>query len=201
MREFTPEAIVSHRFASGRKRGYDALEVDTFLAQVAEYVGWMQGELAQHHETERTALDMLSKARRVADETVGAAQRHAETIELEAAERAAQVQAEADDTLQDARVKADKIVLSAQVRAEADVQRSLSTVAENEAVGVARLHELERRAEKLKSSVAESTAELRFAGLRILELAERYDSELPEHAPVDDVWGGSHELRENVETW
>jgi hypothetical protein len=179
MRKFTPDGIKFRSFTSGRRKGYHTLEVDVYLEHLAEYVGWMQAELARSQETERTSLDVLIKAQRVADETATTAQRNAEQVVREAAEGVELARAEARQMLDDARVEADKIVLSAQVRAESWVQSSLSGIAELEAAGVERSKELERDAEELQNSVAESAAELRFAGLRLLEVAERYDFELP----------------------
>ena len=80
MRGFTRDDIIAHRFTSGRRKGYDTLEVDGYLERLAEHVGWMQTELAKHQATERSALDVLLQAQRVADETVAAAQRDADTL-------------------------------------------------------------------------------------------------------------------------
>jgi DivIVA domain-containing protein len=199
MREFTHEGINSHRFTSRRKKGYDTLEVDMYLEHLAEYVGWTQAELARHQETEQTALDLLRNAQSVAGETVAAARRNAEQVLRETAEGVELARTEARLTLDDARAEADMIVLSAQVRAESEVECIRSQIAELEVEGMERSMVLEQVAAELKNSVAESTAELRFVGLRLLEVAERYDVEFTARDEVIELDGGSHELRESVD--
>jgi DivIVA domain-containing protein len=199
MRQFTQEGINSHRFTSRRRKGYDTLEVDMYLEHLAEYVDWTQVELARHQATERTALDMLRNAQCVADDTVAAARRNAERVLREAVEGTELARTEARRTLDDARAEGDRIVLSAQVRAESEVECSRSQIAELEVAGMERSMELEQVAAELKNSVAESTAELRFVGLRLLEVAERYDVEFTARDEVIELDGGSHELRESVD--
>ena len=80
MSEFSPEDIIAYRFTQGRRKGYDTLQVDSYLERLAVHVGHLQEELARHQATERTALEVLQHAQVVADETVAAAQREAETL-------------------------------------------------------------------------------------------------------------------------
>jgi DivIVA domain-containing protein len=196
MREFSRDDIIAHRFTSGRRRGYDTLEVDGYLERLAEYVGWMQGELARHRATERTALDVLQQAQRVADETVAAAQRDAEALRqnaaaaLESAQQDAaaaleSAQQDASSTRDAARTEADRTLLSAQVQAESAVERSRSQIAELEAAGAERLDEVNRLIVELRRSAAECALDFRSAGSRLLEMADHFEFEF--HAPGEAI--------------
>jgi DivIVA domain-containing protein len=167
-------------------------------------------EAAEGAELARTeARQTLDDARAEADETVVVARRNAERVLREAVEGAELARTEARRTLDDARAEGDRIMLSAQVRAESEVECSRSQIAELEVAGMERSMELEQVAAELKNSVAESTAERRFVGLRLLEVAERYDVEFTARDEVDveftardeviELDGGSHELRESVD--
>lgn len=197
MRGFAHDDIIAHRFASGRKKGYDALEVDGYLKRLAEYVGWMQGELAQHQATERTALDVLQQAQRVADETVASAQSEAEKLLRNAAAGLENARKDARTTLDAARAEADRTLLSARVQAESAIEDSRSQIAELEAKGAARLDEVNRLVEELRNAAADCASDFRSAGSHLIEMAERFDFELPSRVAGLDVHdNGSIELGE-----
>jgi hypothetical protein len=77
-----------------------------------------------------------------------------------------------------ARTDADRTLLSARVRAEAAIEESRSKIAEDEAAGLARTNELDRIAEELKKSAANSAAVLKSVGSRLIEMADHFDLEL-----------------------
>lgn len=178
MGEFTRGDIIAHRFTSGRRKGYDTLEVDGYLERLAEYVGWMQAELTRHQATERSAIDVLLQARHVADETVAVAKRDAEKLRRNAAIGLENARKDARAMLDEARADADRNLLSARVEAEADLERSRSQIAELEAAGVARTREFDRIVEELRYTAARSAAEFRTAGSRLVEIAEHFEFEL-----------------------
>jgi DivIVA domain-containing protein len=133
VREFTHDDIIAHRFTSGRRKGYDTLEVDSYLQRIAEYVGWMQQELVRHQATERTALDLLHKAQCVADETIETAERDAEKLRRNARVGLENARKDARAVLDAARADADRALLSARVQAEDDLERGRAQIAELEA--------------------------------------------------------------------
>ena len=133
MREFTSDDVVAHRFATGRRRGYDTLEVDEYLEHVAEYIGRLRAELDQFRATERVALDVLHHAQRVADETVTAANRDAEAVRRRTKAGLDGARAAARRMLDEARAEADRIVAPAQGRAEAALDESRARISELEA--------------------------------------------------------------------
>ena len=177
MREFTRDDIIAHRFTSSRRKGYDTLEVDGYLERLAEYVGWMQTELARHQATERTALDLLHQAQRVADDTVAAAQRDADQLRQNAAAGLENARQDARAMLDAARAEADTTLLTARVRADTAIEQSQEQIAQLEAAGLARNKELDLVAEELRTSTAASAAELRAAGSRLVEMAEHFEFE------------------------
>jgi DivIVA domain-containing protein len=178
MQGFTRDEIIAHRFASGRRKGYDTLEVDGYLERLAEYVGWMQAELSRHQATERGALDVLLQAQRVADETVASAQCDAEKLRRNAAEGLENARKDAHAMLDAARADADRTLLSARVQAEADLERSRTQIAELEAAGAARVDEINRLIEDLRCCAAQQASEFRSAGSRLVEIAEHFEFEL-----------------------
>jgi DivIVA domain-containing protein len=178
MRGFTRDDIIAHRFTSGRRKGYDTLEVDGYLERLAEYVGWMQTELAKHQATERSALDVLLQAQRVADETVAAAEREAAKLRRNAADGLENARQDARTMLDAARADADRTLLSARVEAEAELERSRARIAELEAAGAARLDEVNRLVEDLRSSAAGTAAQFRSAGSQLAEMADHFEFEL-----------------------
>jgi DivIVA domain-containing protein len=178
MREFTRDDIIAHRFTSGRRKGYDTLEVDGYLEGLAEYVGWLQSELARHQATERTALDVLQQAQRVADETVATAERDAEQLRRNAETGLENARKDARAMLDGARADADRALLSARVQAEAELDRSRAQIAELEAAGAARLDEVNRLVEDLRSTAAGTAAQFRTAGSQLAEMADRFEFEL-----------------------
>ncbi len=178
MRGFTRDDIIAHRFTSGRRKGYDTLEVDGYLESLAEYVGWMQTELSRHQATERTALEVLLQAQRVADETMATAQRDADKLRRNAAEGLENARKDARAMLEAARADADRALLTARVQAESALERSRSQIAELEAAGLARSNEFNRLVEQLRSSAAATASELRSAGSRLAEMADHFEFEL-----------------------
>jgi DivIVA domain-containing protein len=178
MRGFTRDDIIAHRFTSGRRKGYDTLEVDGYLERLAEYVGWMQSELAKHEATERAALDVLLQAQRVADETIAAAQRDADTLRRNAECGLENARTDARAMLDAARADADRALLSARVQAETAVENSRAQIAELEAAGAARLEEVNRLVEDLRSTAAGTAAQFRSAGSHLGEMADHFEFEL-----------------------
>jgi DivIVA domain-containing protein len=189
VREFTHDDIIAHRFTSGRRKGYDTLEVDSYLQRIAEYVGWMQQELARHQATERTALDLLHKAQCVADETIAAAERDAEKLRHNARVGLENTRNDARAVLDAARADADRALLSARVQAEddlersrtqaeADLDRARAQIAELEAASAARLDDVERLVNALNSYVADSAERIRSTGSRLVDVAEHFEYEL-----------------------
>lgn len=179
MREFAHDDIIAHRFTRGRRKGYDTVEVDGYLKRLAEYVGWMQGELARHQATERTALDVLLQAQRVADETVASAQCEAERLLRNAAEGLENARKDARSTLDAARAEADKSLLSARVQAESEVEDTRSQIAELETAGMARLAEVNRLVDELRNSAAVCVSDFRSAGSRLVEMADHFECSIP----------------------
>ena len=197
VRGFTRDDIIAHRFPTARRKGYDTLEVDGYLEHLAEYIGWMQQELARHQASERTALDLLHTAQRVADETVVAAQLEADGVRRHAAEGLDLARRDARQTLDFARAEADRIVVSAQEQAESAVQSSRSQIAELEAAAVDRARELNRLAEELRDFVTLSAAELRRGGSHLLAMADHFQLELADRNKAIGLGGdGSIDLRE-----
>lgn len=188
-REFAHDDIIAHRFTSGRRKGYDTVEVDRYLKRLAEYVGWMQGELARHQATERTALDVLQQAQRVADGTVASAQSEAQRLLGNAAEGLENARKDARATLDAARAEADNTLLSARVQAESAVEDSRSRTAQLEAAGMERLDEINRLVEELSNSAAKCASDLRSTGERLLEMADhfQFEFEIPSLAEESGV--------------
>jgi DivIVA domain-containing protein len=184
MRQFTRDEIIAHRFTSGRRKGYDTIEVDSYLERIAEYVGWMQRELSRHQATERTALDVLHNAQCVADETVATAEREAEQLRRNAAEGLENARKDARAMLDAARADADRTLLSARVHADAAIERSNAQAADIEAAAVARTKEHERIVDELRASTTRSADELRSAGTRLVEMAEHFEFELATRGEV-----------------
>ena len=182
MRELTRDDIIAHRFTSGRRKGYDTLEVDGYMERLAEYVGWMQGELARHQASERTALDVLQQAQRIADETVAAAQRDAEKLRRNIADGLENARKDARSMLDAARAEADRTLLSARTQSESAVEHSRSQIAELEAAGMARSAEFNRLVEQLRSFAADCVSDFRSAGSRLVEMADHFEFELDTRA-------------------
>jgi DivIVA domain-containing protein len=178
MQDFNRDTIIAHRFTSSRRKGYDTLEVDGYLERVAEYVGWMQGELARHQATERSALDVLLQAQRVADETISTAERDAERIRQNAKDGLENARQDARRMLEEARTEADRTLLSAQVEAETALESSREQIAELDAAAAHRVDEHNRLVERFKISVNESASEVRLAGSRLLEMADQFQFEI-----------------------
>ena len=80
--------------------------------------------------------------------------------------------------LDQARAEADRAVLSARVQAEADLERSRAQIAELEAAGAARLSEVNRLLEDLRTTAAGTAAQFRSAGSQLAELADHFEFEL-----------------------
>lgn len=178
MGEFSPDNIVAYRFSSGRRKGYDTLQVDGYLTRLAEHVGRMEEELARLQGTERAALEVLQQAQIVADGTLAAAQRDADQIRQNATDGLENARKDARATLDAARAEADKTLLAARVEAEAEAERSQANFAAVEAAGNERANELDQLVEELKASAAQSSAELRSAGARLVEMAEHFEFKL-----------------------
>jgi DivIVA domain-containing protein len=189
VREFTHDDIIAHRFTSGRWKGYDTLEVDVYLKRIADYVGWMQQELARHQAMERTALDLLHKAQCVADETIEAAERDAEKLRRNARVGLENARKDARAVLDAARADADRALLSARVQAEADLEcsriqaeddlaRGRAQIAELEAASADRLDDVERLVNVLNSYIADSAEMIRSTGSRLVDVAEHFEYEL-----------------------
>ncbi len=177
MRELSRDDIIAHGFTIGRRKGYDTLEVDGYLERLAEYVGWMQGELARHQASERTALDVLQQAQRVADETVATAQGDAAKLRQHAADGLENARQDARAMLDNARAEADRTLLSARVRAESTVEHTRSQIAELEAEGLARLDEANRLVGELRCFAAQSASDFRSAAARLIEMADQFEFE------------------------
>lgn len=198
MQDFNRDSIIAQRFTSARRKGYDTLEVDAYLERVAEYVGWMQGELAKHQATERSAIDVLLQARRVADETIAVAERDAAKIQRNAKDGLENARQDARRMLDDARAEADRALLSARAEAEAALERSRARIAELEAAATDRANEYNQLLERLRISVTESASDLRSAGSRLFEMADQFQFEVAtksEPIALDD--DGSVDLRGN----
>lgn len=178
MQHFTRDEIIAHRFTSSRRKGYDTLEVDAYLEALAEYVGWIQGELARHQATERTALEVLQRAQRLADETIASAERDATTLRRQAVEGMENARKDARAMLDAARADADRTLLSARVHAEATVDGGEKRLAELEAKGVARTQEFERIIDGLRKAAAQAASEFRSAGAQLVQIAEHFDFEV-----------------------
>jgi DivIVA domain-containing protein len=189
MQELSRDDIIGHDFTRARRKGYNPLEVDGHLERIAEYVGWMQAELARHRASERTALEVLQQAQRVADETMATAQRDAEKLRRNAAAGLENARRDARSMLDAARAEADSTLLSAQAQAESAIEQSSSQVAEFEAAGLARLDEANRLVEKMKISAAECASDFRSAGSRLIEMADQFESEFD--APREGI--GMHD--------
>jgi DivIVA domain-containing protein len=174
---FTRDDIIAHRFTSGRRKGYDTIEVDGYLERLAEYVGWMHAELARHQATERIALDVLQQAQRVAADTVAAAQDDAEKVRRKAASGMENARKDARAMLDAARSEADRTLLSARVQADAALERSRLQIADLEAAGMARSDEVNRLVEELRGSAVQSAAELRATGSRLVAMADHFEFE------------------------
>lgn len=185
MQEFSRNDIVNHRFTSGRRKGYDPLEVDGYLERLAEYVGWMQGELARRQASERTALEVLQQAQRVADETVATAQRDADKLRQDTEIDVEEARQEAHSMLDAARAEADHTLLSARAQAESATEQARSQLAELEAAGQARLEEANRLVERMTTSAAVCASDFRSAGSRLIEMADQFESEFD--APCDQI--------------
>jgi cell division initiation protein len=96
-----------------RFRGYDALEVNTFLEQVAEYLGALQnqtdslrrqaaalkGELKDYHGREQTLEATLNQTREVAEEIKINAEREAQLMVAEAELQAEKILSQAHTRL------------------------------------------------------------------------------------------------------
>ena len=178
MSEFSPEEIIAYRFSSGRRKGYDTLQVDAYLERLAMHVGQMQEQLARQQATERTALEVLQQAQAIADETIAAAQRDAETLRQHAMEGLENAKKDAHATVNAAQAEADRTLLTARVQAEAAIERGQARVAELEAAGAARTKEFDMIVDDLRLSAARSAGELRSAGARLVEMAEHFEFEL-----------------------
>jgi DivIVA domain-containing protein len=174
MREFSRDDIIGHRFTSGRRKGYDPQEVDTYLQRLGDYVGRLHEELARHQASERAALDVLQGAQRVADDTVATAQRDADRLRQNAADGLEHARQEAQSTIDAARADADKTLLSARLQAEAAVEQSRSQVAELEAAGRERLDAINRLVEEMKRAAADCASDFRSAGTRLVEMADHF---------------------------
>jgi DivIVA domain-containing protein len=196
MRQFTRDDIIAHRFTSGRRKGYDTLEVDGYLQSLAEYVGWMQTELVRHQASERAALDVLLQAQRVADETVASAQRDADKLRQNAADGLENARRDALATLEAARAEADRSLLSAQVEAESAVERSRSQIAELEVEGAARLDSVNRLVEELRGTASECASAFRSASSRLLEMADHFESQFDRREGIEAHHEGSIEFAE-----
>jgi DivIVA domain-containing protein len=194
MQGFSRDDIIAHRFTTGRRKGYDTVEVDSYLERLAEYVGWMQTELAKHEAPERGAIDVLLQAQRVADETVAAAERDAEKLGRNAATGLENARQDARTMLDAARADADRTLLSARVQAEAELERGRTQLAELEAARAARQDEFNQLVEDLRSSAAGIAAQFRSAGSRLAEMADHVEFELA--AQRDEL--GQHD-NESVE--
>jgi DivIVA domain-containing protein len=177
MQELSRDDIIGHRFTSGRRKGYDPVEVDAYLERLAEYVGRMQAELARHQASERTALEVLQQAQRVADETLTTAQRDAEKLRQNAADGLENARRDARSLLDAASAEADSTLLSARARAESAIEQGRTQIAELEAAGLARLGEARRLVEKMSNSAAECASDFRSAGSRLIEMADQFESE------------------------
>jgi len=178
MSEFSPEDIIAYRFTQGRRKGYDTLQVDSYLERLAVHVGRLEEELARHQATERTALEVLQHAQVVADETVAAAQREAEQLRRHAREGLENAKKDAHAIFNAAQADADRTLLTARVQAEAAIERGQAKVAELEAAGVARTKEYDLIVDELRMSAAQTAGELRSAGVRLVGMAEHFEFEL-----------------------
>jgi DivIVA domain-containing protein len=156
MQELSRDDIIGHRFTSGRRKGYDPVEVDAYLERLAEYVGRMQAELARHQASERTALEVLQQ---------------------NAADGLENARRDARSLLDAARAEADSTLLSARARAESAIEQGRTQIAELEAAGLARLGEARRLVEKMSNSAAECASDFRSAGSRLIEMADQFESE------------------------
>lgn len=177
MREFTSDDVVARRFSTGRRRGYDTMEVDEYLEHLAEYIGRVRGELARHEATERAALDVLHHAQRVADETLATATRDADEVGRRAKAGIEGARTAARRMLDDARVEADRILASAQERAESMLDEGRSRLAGLEVAAAARTAELDAVADEVNRRVTETVASLRTQGNQLVERANRLELE------------------------
>ena len=177
MGEFSPENIVAYRFSTGRRKGYDTLQVDGYLQRLADHVGRLEAEVDRLQSSERAALEVLQQAQHVADETVAAARREADTLTQNARDGLENARKDALATVDAARVEADKMLLSARSKAEAVVERSQAQVSEIEAAGEVRANEYGEIVGELRDSAARSATELRSAGQRLVEMAEHFEFE------------------------
>lgn len=166
MREFTREEIIASRFDRAR-RGYDPMSVDEYLEDLAEYIGWLRTELAQHRRNEGAALELLRNAQRVADEKLVAAALGVD-----------QYRAVADAELSAARAESTRLVESARVEGGRLVAAARSRAAEIERESHERLAMIEQIAEGMSEFVNTTAIDLRSGGSRLQEIADGFQFEL-----------------------
>lgn len=183
MREFTREAIIANHFGQAR-RGYDPIEVDEYLEDLAEYVGWQRAELARLQGNECAALELLRNAQRVADEKLMAAALGADQRRAAGEAELAAARAEAGRLLEAARCESDRIVASA---------RSQAVTIEEESRE--RLAAIEQLVDQLSRFVNDSAMDLRAGGARLLEVADGFQFELTARSESLGTGGHTVDLR------
>lgn len=161
------QEIIEHRFET-LWRGYDKAEVNTFLALVADHVEWLQNELAGQ-ATDRTALDLLKKAERIAADT-----------RLSAEIDAARERDVAAKELDDARLTATALIEQGQAEATRIVGEAHAQAVAIHQTAAQQTTDMRLQAEKIGEFIKDSVTDLRLGASRLNELASHFEVDLSE---------------------
>ena len=173
---FSPQQITDHRFEK-RRRGYDTAAVDQFIEDVARHVERLQNELAGQ-ATDRTALDLLNNAERIARDTRLGAEIDANRERETAARELDQARLVAAGLTDDGRSEAARIVREAEAEAGRIVTKANAHAGAIHQTATRQSAELRQKMQEVSEFITESAADLRLGASRLVETADRFESEL-----------------------
>lgn len=165
------QQIAAQRFEKSR-RGYDTAEVEQFLLRVAMHVESLEKQLAQR-ATDKTALDLLKNAERIAHDTRLGAEIDANRERSAAAGEVEQARLTAAGIVEDGRSEAARLVNDAHAQAAA-IHHGAKMQSE----------ELRKETRNVSVFITDSVSDLRLGASRLVTMANQLESQLAERADV-----------------
>lgn len=157
--------IVGTRFEK-RRRGYDPEAVDEFLRGIAQHIEELETQLAGQ-ATDKTALDLLKKAERIAHDTRLGAEIDANRERATAAGELEQARLTAAGIVQDGKNEAARLIDEANAQAAA-----IHQAAALQSSG------MKQDAAKVGEFITESAGDLRLGARRLAAMADQFEAEL-----------------------
>lgn len=187
MSEYSGADILARRFQVCRRKGYDTIEVDLFLEEIAGYVDELRSGLDEAQTTEFTAMAMLKGARQAADEVLMGSAVAASSVHEELKQQRANAEDEARTIVSGAQEIATDIVDKARAEADLVVQQQERDVAVLDETIEQRRAELASMGDAVAHLVHTSIDQLRESATSVTASADRLQVDILAKMDVIDL--------------